>query len=967
MIRMKLKHLLSVLLVIFFLGGTSIPKAVGQPIPEPGEVSPRDAGSKKSTPRRTSSRSTKKKDGQDLVEEGLYSCHRGKVRRVSVSFKPEVELKDLITWAMGFTCKNFIFGSNISSRTKVTIIAPKTMTPFQAWRVFLVALRSMNMTIVPTGNVLRIIEASQAKSTSLPLYRKGSPGSGEQLVRVIVRPEHMSVEDTTTALNVLKSKDGQVTAIRNAGVVVVTDYGSHVTKMRYLLAEIDQPASGERLYIIKVRNADVTELATKLQEILGLNERRSSSRSSSSTSSSRSRSRRNNRNQSNQRAAEPAKEVAVAVPSKIMADERINSLIILASKQAYLRVQALVKRLDVAVDVEGAGRIHVYYLENADAEELAGTLSTVISGVSSPSSSSRSRSRSSSRSSRRSSSSSSSSAGSVAFEGQVRVTHDKPSNALVIVASVKDFLALREVIRKLDAPRRQVFIEASIFELNVSSARELGSSFHLGDTVRDGIVVGGVQHGEDLSSLNPLSVATGTGLVGGLIGPLLDSAESILGTGISIPSYGVLLQALASNDNVNVLSSPHILTTDNEEAEISVGQNIPFQSTVAGLSSAAGQAAGGFGFPIGTSVSRQDVALTLKITPHVNASDMVRLELDQEISDVANEDFQGLGPSWSKRTVKTTVVVRDQQTIVIGGLMQEREGFTVSKVPLLGDIPLLGYLFKFTRKSKAKTNLLIMLTPYVIKDQLDIEQIVQEKVRERNEFVRAFTSLNKMKYQQSIDYQRKRGLVAEINHMVEQVEEEAQVLRELDRKLETFPDGPIEYVPDDPAKGSGEENHVPQESESTGNTTVDPRKLGLGTAKEQPDDFSEEKTLVVSKEKSLALSKEKSLALSEEKSVVESPAKESPAKESPVEELPVEELPVEESSAEDAPPTVADRRYKVQRGDSLTKIAELFDTTVAVLTKLNNIKDPSRLEIGRILLIPSESSNSDTDSDTDSE
>ena len=843
----------------------------------------------KPKPGTTSSRKpSNKKDGQDLVEEGLYSCHRGKVRRVSVSFKPEVELKDLITWAMGFTCKNFIYNSKISSRIKVTIIAPKTMTRHQAWRVFLTALQSMNLTIVPKGNVLRILESNQAKSSSIPLYRRGGPGGKEQLVRAVIRPRHMPPEDVATALKLLASKEGKVDAVRKAGVLLVTDWGSHIAKMKYLMAEIDQPLSGERLYMIKVQNADVTELASKLQEVLGVRDRTSSRPSSSRSSSRSSRNSRSSRSSSNRSSSTSRQEseVASAIPSRIMADERTNSLIVMATEAGYLRVLALVKRLDVAVDVEGAGRIHVYYLENADAEELAGTLGSVISGVAQPSSS-RSRSSRSSRT-RRSTSSSSSSAGSAAFEGQVRVTHDKPSNALVIVASVKDFLALREVIRKLDAPRRQVFIEASIFELNISSARDLGTSFHLGDEVRDGIVVGGVQHG-DLSSLNPASLATGSGLLGGLIGPLLDNAEEILGVGTSIPSYSVLLQALASNDNVNVLSSPHILTTDNEEAEISVGQNIPFQSTVAGLGSGAGQTApGGFGFPIGTSVSRQDVALTLKITPHVNASDMVRLELDQEISDVANENFQGLGPSWSKRTVKTTVVVRDQQTIVIGGLMQEREALTVSKVPLLGDIPLLGYLFKFTRKSKAKTNLLIMLTPYVIKDQLDIEQIVQEKVRERAEFVRAFTSLSKTEMRQDVDYRRKRGLVAEINHVVGEVEREAQILRDLDRKLEEFPDGPIEYTakPKEPVTDAKAESESKSESSDK-----------EGTAK------------------------------------------------------PTESEPPDKKSSE-TESDKTELEYRVKRGDTLRKIARRFETTIPLLVERNRIADPSRLKIGQVLVIP---------------
>jgi general secretion pathway protein D len=174
---------------------------------------------------------------------------------------------------------------------------------------------------------------------------------------------------------------------------------------------------------------------------------------------------------------------------------------------------------------------------------------------------------------------------------------------------------------------------------------------------------------------------------------------------------------------------------------------------------------------------------------------MVRLEIDQEISDIASPDFAGLGPSWSKRTVKTTVVVRDQQSIVIGGLMSDRITYRESKVPLVGDIPLLGYLFKFSSKQKVKTNLLILLTPYVIKGQMDIEQIVQRKTRESREFARTFSNFEHIEYRPQIDYRRKRGLLEEINRAGLAVERDAQLLREATRSESEMPEGLIEYTP----------------------------------------------------------------------------------------------------------------------------------------------------------------------------
>lgn len=720
------------------------------------------------------------------IEEGLYNCGRAK-GPVSVSFKPEVELKDLITWAMGFTCRNFVYGANIGGRSaKVTIIAPKRMSPQQAWRVFLVSLQTLNLTVVPQGNVLRIVESTQAKSEPLPLYRKGGPAATSQLVRMVIRPEHIPVDELSRALDELKSAHGKVTALSKANILVLTDYGSSISKMRALVDEIDQPLDGERLYLIRVKNADATEMASKLQEIMGTSD--SSGGSNSGSRSTRNSRRNRGRNNASENAVSTGDdgEIGNAVPSKIIADERTNALILVSSRPAYLRTRSLVERLDVAIDVGGGGRIHVYPLEHGVAEELANTLTAVINGVSQPPSSGNTR-----RGSRRSARPAQSpDAGAPAFEGQVNITHDQPTNSLVIVASVKDFFALKDVVQKLDTPRRQVFIEAVILEVQTDSGLDLGASFHGGSQVEGGtldgsLLLGGLQT-PDLQSLLPNSLAASSGLLGGVLGPVLNTEELL---GVSIPSFGVLFQALATSSNVNVLSSPHILTTNNEEAEISVGQNIPYQG---GFSNFGGGQGGGIGIPV-PSVQRQDVALTLKITPHINASDMIRLEIDQEISDIASPDFGGLGPSWSKRTVKTTVVVGDQQSIVIGGLMSDRVTYSESKVPLLGDLPLLGYFFKFSKKQKSKTNLLILLTPYVIKGQMDIEQIVQRKTEESREFSRTFANFSRADYRPEIDYRRKRGLVEEMNRSAMAIERDTRLLREANQKLDQLPEGLIEY------------------------------------------------------------------------------------------------------------------------------------------------------------------------------
>ena len=512
--------------------------------------------------------------------------------------------------------------------------------------------------------------------------------------------------------------------------------------MASLMMAVDQPVLGERLYMIRVKYADATDLASTLNDLLGTKDQ------NTPAPAPRPR-RRGRRGRAPEPAPEPETEVESAVPTKLMADERTNSLILLASEPAYLRVKALTDRLDVSTDVEGSGRIYVYTLENADAEEMATTLQTVITGVQ-PSSSSSSNARNNRGRNRTPTPSVGGAEGAAAFEGTVRVTQDKPTNSLVIVASFKDFLALREVIKRLDVPRAQVYIDANIVEIGVDNGRNLGTSWHGGAEVGSGdLVLGGVQT-KDLSSLNVASIATATGLIGGALGHLLPGAEQLLGQ--SIPSFGVLLNAVATTDNVTTLSSPHLLTTDNEEAEIEVGQNIPYQSAIVGGAFGGAAQQGGSNFFPTQSIQRQDVELNLKLTPQINASDKVKLKIDLTINDIASQDFAGLGPSWSKRTLKDVVVVSDQQPVVLGGLISDKVTHTETKVPLLGDIPILGYLFKYSKKQTQKRNLLVVLTPYIVKNHTDLERIYERRIREQREFMRAYSTFQTASYAPTMDY-----------------------------------------------------------------------------------------------------------------------------------------------------------------------------------------------------------------------
>jgi general secretion pathway protein D len=358
------------------------------------------------------------------------------------------------------------------------------------------------------------------------------------------------------------------------------------------------------------------------------------------------------------------------------------------------------------------------------------------------------------------------------------------------------------VIERLDAPRKQVFIEAVVMELGIERSSELGFAFHggAGDFPTDGSLS---LFGFNAPSSIDLTQNNLTGLALGIRGPTIENSQQLVG--FSVPGFGVVVTALASSGDADVLSTPHIIALDNTEAEISVGENIPLQTNgvapgtfgggaALGLAAAGGQdlgslagLAGGFG-----TVARQDVGTTIRVTPHINANNEIRLEIEEEISEQgATSGTLGV-VSINRRTARTEVMVRDQQTIVIGGLMRDAIQNSEDKVPVLGDIPILGALFRKTSKTKRKTNLLLILTPYIIRDPGDLREIFERKMQERQQMIDRYFVFGEDKFEPHIDYSRTRGLVSEIVNEIDGVEEEIRLA--LAAEIEPPPD----HVPRSP-------------------------------------------------------------------------------------------------------------------------------------------------------------------------
>ena len=694
--------------------------------------------------------------------------------RARVTFNlEEAELPDLVRLISNMTGRRFILPTKLRA-IKATVFAPTKVTVAEAYQAFLSVLEVNGFTVVPAGRYLKIVEATNIERRTIPVYEDGSPTpASDRYITRIHHLENVSAEDVTNLLGRFKSTSGNITSYGPTNMLIITDTGAQVRRMLRLVAAIDIPRSGTQTWIEPIHYANASELAARLLEIFPTDAPTTAPKRPTAA-----------RPAAKRKPTEPVTVGAVAVESKIrniIADERTNSLIIIATERAYLRILEMIRQLDVPL--EGEGRIHVHYVQHGAASDIASALTALIG-------TSRTPARPGARGQQQARTAAATAVAGSLFEGDIGVTAYEPSNALVITSSLHDYTALKRVIERLDAPRKQVFIEAVVMELGVERTSDLGFAFHggAGDFPTDGSLS---LFGFNAPSSIDITQNNLTGLALGVRGPTIENSQQLVG--FSVPGFGVVVTALASSGDADVLSTPHIIAIDNTEAEISVGENIPLQTNgiapgtfagagslgALGVAAAGGQdlgnlagLAGGLG-----SVARQDVGTTIRVVPHINENNEVRLEIEEEISELgATSGTLGV-VSINRRTARTEVMVRDQQTIVIGGLMRDAIQNQEDKVPVLGDIPILGALFRKTSKNKRKTNLLLILTPYIIRDPGDLREIFERKMQERQQMIDRFFVFGEEKFEPHIDYSRTRGLVSEIVNEIDAVEEEIALAR----------------------------------------------------------------------------------------------------------------------------------------------------------------------------------------------
>ena len=698
---------------------------------------------------------TKKVTPRGTAQDGGRDGKGATERTISFNLR-NADIVQVINLISELTGKSFLVDDKV--RGKVTIIAPTEVTLEEAYQIFLSVLEIQGFTIVPQGPIIKIIPSRDVKDNPIPTatdtQHPFSPAT-ESFVTQLVPLQYADANDIRGLLTPLVSKESSLLAYAPTNSLIVTDTVSNINRLLKIITALDVESPSAIFKVVMLKFAQAEQIANALRSAVeGLAAAGGPDAGTGAPPGAEAapppgvqpaaRGRRLAQASAGQRAQRGP---------RIVPDARTNSLVLIATRADMGTLEDLIAKLDIRTP-EGRGQIHVYYLQYANAEELAQVLTAQAGEIArtlTPTSTGQSptpgglppptpgglpptTSTVGTQTTRR--------------QGVVggttplglSIVADKPTNSLVITAPPEAYTLIKEIIQKLDVRRSQVLVETLIAEVTLNKAQSLGVEWRAINSpdgtqifasstgsAQTGLLnatlgpISGSGTGGATTPTNPLAGLTSLASQGFLIGLLrtltITPDPSNPNSTIQILNIPLLLRAFQGDTDVNILSTPNLLTTDNEEAEIIIGEERPFlrseQST-----------------PLGGVVSNstvrtfefKDTGITLRITPQISQGKTVRLKLLQEVKAFVSESEVG-AVTTTKRSAKTTVIVDDNQTIVIGGLISNENNEAKTSVPCLGNIPIFGWAFKQTSVSKRKTNLLIFLTPHIITSPEDIDRV----------------------------------------------------------------------------------------------------------------------------------------------------------------------------------------------------------------------------------------------------
>ncbi|MBN2272173.1 MAG: type II secretion system secretin GspD [Sedimentisphaerales bacterium] len=597
---------------------------------------------------------------------------------ISLNFD-KVDIHAVLKTIGDITGINFVVDKSVAG--PITVMSPTKIRLGDLYGTLESILDVQGYAAVPAGDLVKIVPKADAAKRSLNV-RIGSDAeqipSVDTIVTQIMPLKYADAEEVSRIIQPFLAGDSQMSTYARTNSIVVTDTSSNIRRLARIIEKFDVAGSKEDTSVFPLKFASAQVLSEQINRIMA---------GESVLSSSAGRNRADAQAQAGLR---------------ILPDERTNSLIVVANPQDTQTIRELVEKLDVERSI-GSNNVQVMYLQNADAKETAQSLTAALANLKV--------------------------SGAIEAAQPVQVTADESTNALIIACSPQDFEVISQIIEKLDIVREQVLVEMLIVEVTEDSVKEIGVDWATLDQSVDGSV-----RGFGLTNFGPRSVVA-SGTLEGLAVGMYKGA----GTNRSI---GSVLYVLNKMTGVNILSTPHILTSNHNQAKIVVGENIPYvvESRITETSD--------FLTPtVIDTFDYKDVGITLDITPHISQGGLVRLDVNTTFTKLI-EGTTGASantPTTAKREAQTVVSMESGSTVVIGGLIRDDKTIIQKKVPLLGDVPVLGNLFKYRKDSLQKTNLLLFITPYRLGSQTDLNDITQKKRDETEPAIEDFKRRNEKK------------------------------------------------------------------------------------------------------------------------------------------------------------------------------------------------------------------------------
>lgn len=625
---------------------------------------------------------------------------------------PDADVLDIAKTLGRLTGKNFLLDKDVKGR--VSIISNSPISVSDAWRAFLTTLDMNGLALVPTGKYLRIMRQNDAKGKNVRLYSSSKAPNTDALVTKIFKIKYISAKELENVIRTYANMGARIYGFEQTNTLIITDTGSNIDKIAKMIQFLDVEGFDAGIEVIAVKHASAAEIAKLIDSLLPGTQAGFGARpggfGSGGTGGSGGRT---------NFAARKTKEGGLV--NNIIADERTNTLIVHANPKGVEQVRELITRLDRKLPATlVGGKVHVMYLQFADAEDMSKTLNNFsqnarggggggsfgvpggpIGGLGiNPNESN-------------------------LFEGQIRVAADKTTNSLVITASPNDFQTLQRVIHKLDIPRDQIYVEIVIMEMQMSRNNEFTANI-LGPQGTS------IAPTNDLLKVvtNPAEAINQKGLVLRWASKqTYDVTIPGQGASVKIPNLAALLKAIQTYSKSNILATPQLMTMDNTEATFESTDKIPvptFNNTGLGTSQ--------------VTVTKESVPLSIKIKPQLNKiSNFIKMDIKAKVSDIVKRDLpaavQDQAFATLERNAETSVMVSDKDTVVLGGLIRDKVNESINKVPLLGDIPILGWLFKSRSSEIQKSNLLLFITPQIMRQPENVRAVLDKKLKARDEFI----------------------------------------------------------------------------------------------------------------------------------------------------------------------------------------------------------------------------------------